>query len=50
VRRNTPSIRPAWPQILALYDRLVSVWPSPVVALNRTIPLAMVAGPQASSR
>jgi RNA polymerase sigma-70 factor (ECF subfamily) len=34
-----------WPQLLALYDRLLAVWPSPVVALNRTVPLAMVAGP-----
>lgn len=35
-----------WPQIVALYDRLLEVWPSPVVALNRVVPLAMVAGPQ----
>jgi RNA polymerase sigma factor (sigma-70 family) len=34
-----------WPQILALYDRLLKLWPSPVVALNRTVPLAMVKGP-----
>jgi RNA polymerase sigma-70 factor (ECF subfamily) len=33
-----------WPQILALYDKLLEVWPSPVVALNRAVPLAMVAG------
>ena len=37
-----------WPQIVALYDRLLAVWPSPIVALNRTVPLAMVAGPQAA--
>ena len=37
-----------WPQILTLYDRLLDVWPSPVVALNRTVPLAMVAGPAAA--
>jgi RNA polymerase sigma-70 factor (ECF subfamily) len=37
-----------WPQILALYDRLLQVWPSPVVALNRTVPMAMVAGPDAA--
>jgi RNA polymerase sigma-70 factor, ECF subfamily len=37
-----------WPQILALYGRLLAVWPSPVVALNRAVPLAMVAGPQAA--
>ncbi|MFC7244165.1 RNA polymerase sigma factor [Catellatospora aurea] len=35
-----------WPQIVELYDRLLEVWPSPVVALNRTVPLAMAAGPQ----
>ena len=35
-----------WPQVVALYDRLLEVWPSPVVALNRTVPLAMVAGPE----
>jgi RNA polymerase sigma factor (sigma-70 family) len=33
-----------WPQILFLYDRLLEAWPSPVVALNRAVPLAMVAG------
>jgi putative intracellular protease/amidase len=37
-----------WPQIVELYDRLLAVWPSPVVALNRTVPLAMVDGPQAA--
>ena len=35
-----------WPQIVELYDRLLAVWPSPVVALNRAVPLAMVDGPQ----
>jgi RNA polymerase sigma-70 factor, ECF subfamily len=35
-----------WPQILLLYDKLLEVWPSPVVALNRAVPLAFVAGPQ----
>jgi RNA polymerase sigma factor (sigma-70 family) len=37
-----------WPQIVELYDRLAEVWPSPVVALNRAVPLAMVAGPEAA--
>lgn len=37
-----------WAQIVALYDRLLQVWPSPVVALNRAVPLAMVAGPRAA--
>lgn len=35
-----------WPQIVTLYDKLLDVWPSPVVELNRAVPLAMVAGPQ----
>ena len=35
-----------WPQIVELYDVLLNVWPSPVVALNRAVPLAMVAGPR----
>lgn len=34
-----------WPQIVTLYDELLSVWPSPVVALNRTVALARVSGP-----
>jgi len=34
-----------WPQIVTLYDALLIVWPSPVVALNRTVALAMVCGP-----
>ncbi len=37
-----------WAQIVALYDRLLEVWLSPVVALNRTVPLAMVEGPEAA--
>ena len=37
-----------FPQIVLLYDRLLEVWPSPVVALNRAVPLAMVHGPQAA--
>jgi RNA polymerase sigma-70 factor (ECF subfamily) len=37
-----------WPQVLGLYDRLLRVWPSPVVALNRAVALAMVAGPAAA--
>lgn len=33
-----------WDQILELYDELLKVWPSPVVALNRTVAVAMVDG------
>jgi RNA polymerase sigma factor (sigma-70 family) len=36
-----------WTQILMLYDRLVEVDASPVVALNRTVALARVHGPRA---
>jgi len=34
-----------WPRLLELYDALLVAWPNPVVALNRTVPLLMVAGP-----
>jgi RNA polymerase sigma-70 factor (ECF subfamily) len=34
-----------WPQIVTLYDELLLVWPSPVVALNRAVAVAMVSGP-----
>jgi len=37
-----------WPQILRLYDILERVQPSPVVALNRAVAVAMVAGPEAA--
>ena len=37
-----------WHQILALYDQLLAVWPTPVVALNRAIALAEVRGPEAA--
>jgi len=36
-----------WPQILALYNLLERVAPSPVVTLNRAVAVAMVNGPQA---
>jgi RNA polymerase sigma-70 factor (ECF subfamily) len=35
-----------WPQILTLYDELLRIWPSPVVALNRAVVVSMVGGPQ----
>jgi RNA polymerase sigma-70 factor (ECF subfamily) len=35
-----------WRQLLALYDALLRIWPSPVVALNRAVPVAMVHGPE----
>ncbi len=35
-----------WPRILGLYDDLIEIAPSPVVALNRAVALAMVEGPE----
>ena len=36
-----------WRQIVALYDQLVRVQPSPVVQLNRAVAIAMCDGPEA---
>jgi RNA polymerase sigma factor (sigma-70 family) len=36
-----------WPQILGLYDLLMSIAPNPVAALNRAVALAEVRGPMA---
>jgi len=36
-----------WPQILSLYDRLLGLDPSPVIALNRAVAVANVHGPKA---
>lgn len=36
-----------WPQILSLYDRLVAIDRSPVIALNRAVAVSQVRGPQA---
>lgn len=36
-----------WPQIVALYDVLLTLMPSPVVALNRAAAVAMRDGPEA---
>jgi RNA polymerase sigma-70 factor (ECF subfamily) len=35
-----------WPQIVTLYDELLRVWPSPVVALNRAVAVAEALGPE----
>jgi RNA polymerase sigma-70 factor, ECF subfamily len=37
-----------WRQILALYDQLLALTPSPVVALNRAVAVAEVDGPDAA--
>ena len=36
-----------WRQIVALYDQLAAVWPSPIVALNRAIAVGHADGPAA---
>ena len=44
-RRNTGAVD--WPAILALYDGLLALTGSPIVALNRAVALANVEGPAA---
>jgi RNA polymerase sigma-70 factor (ECF subfamily) len=39
-----------WPHILELYDALLALDPTPIVALNRAIALAQVKGPDAGLR
>ena len=39
-----------WAEIAALYDRLLQIEPSPVIALNRAVARAMVEGPDAGLR
>jgi RNA polymerase sigma factor (sigma-70 family) len=36
-----------WARIVALYDQLLAIAPSPVVALNRAVAIGMALGPQA---
>jgi RNA polymerase sigma-70 factor, ECF subfamily len=44
----TTAAQTDWTQILQLYDQLMAVAPSPVVALNRAVALGEVAGPAAA--
>ena len=37
-----------WPQIVPLYDQLLALAPTPVVALNRAVAVAEVDGPRAA--
>lgn len=39
-----------WPQLLGLYDELLGVWSTPVVALNRAVVLAEVGGAEQALR
>ena len=46
VHAEAPSyVETDWSQLLGLYDTLLGIWPSPVVALNRCVALLMVHGP-----
>ncbi len=48
VHAEAESVAPTdWRQIVALYDRLVQIQPSPVVQLNRAVAIAMRDGPEA---
>ncbi|MBG6212094.1 RNA polymerase sigma-70 factor (ECF subfamily) [Cryobacterium sp. CAN_C2] len=47
VHTSAPDIRDTdWSQVVALYDRLVLLDPSPIVALNRAIAVAELDGPE----
>lgn len=39
-----------WPMIVSLYDQLIALRPSPIVALNRAVAVAMADGPMAGLR
>jgi predicted RNA polymerase sigma factor len=39
-----------WPEIVSLYDLLIELWPSPVVALNRAVAIGFARGPEAGLR
>jgi RNA polymerase sigma-70 factor (ECF subfamily) len=36
-----------WPEVVALYSVLATIWPSPVVALNRAVAVGFASGPAA---
>ena len=38
-----------WHEVVGLYDVLVQIWPSPVVALNRAVAVGFEQGPEAGS-
>ena len=49
VHSDAPSVADTdWRQVVALYDQLLAVEPTPVVALNRAVAVAEVDGPQAA--
>jgi RNA polymerase sigma-70 factor (ECF subfamily) len=49
VHASAPSFEATdWPRVVALYDALLRVWDSPVVALNRAAALSFASGPAAA--
>jgi len=49
VHAMAPSLEQTdWPRVVHLYDRLLAVWNTPVVALNRTAAVAFADGPAAA--
>jgi RNA polymerase sigma-70 factor (ECF subfamily) len=49
VHADAPTVEQTdWPQIVALYDQLLAVAPTPVVALNRAIAIGELHGPAAA--
>ncbi|MGH2660794.1 MAG: RNA polymerase sigma factor, partial [Actinomycetota bacterium] len=49
VHADAPTVEEtAWSQVVALYDQLLAVAPTPVVALNRAIAIGEVQGPAAA--
>ena len=47
VHTDAPSVRDTdWSQIVALYDQLMVVEPTPIVALNRAVAVAEIDGPE----
>jgi RNA polymerase sigma-70 factor (ECF subfamily) len=51
VHSDAPSTKETdWAQIITLYDQLMAVTPTPVVALNRAVAVAEVAGPAEALR
>ena len=48
VHAEAPSFEATdWAEVVGLYDLLVDVWPSPVVALNRAVAVGFAHGPRA---
>ena len=48
VHSDAPSVAETdWPQVVELYDHLLALAPSPVVALNRAVAVAEIEGPRA---